>query len=136
MEYKYNVFLSYSRKDFDIMARVRDDLRAGGLTVWTDEYLELETPTWEQDFVEAVKISQCCVVILSPDANGSEVVEKQLKQVEAQGLRIFPVIGRGDEWSAIPKQFIGKQMIDVRANHEARMQRLIELIRIHLHIDQ
>jgi len=136
MEYKYNVFLSYSRKDFDTMARVRDDLRAAGLTVWTDEHLEPGTPTWEQDFVEAVKTSQCCVVILSPDSNGSEIVEKQLKQVEAQGLRIFLVIGRGDEWSAIPKQFIGKQMIDVRANHEARMQRLIELIRIHLHIDQ
>ena len=44
------------------------------------------------------------------------------------------VIGRGDEWSAIPKVFIGTQIIDVRANHDARMNRLIERIREHLGI--
>ncbi len=132
MDYKHHIFLSYSRKDTGIMGRIRDDLRAAGLTVWTDETLELGTPKWETDFAEAVETSRCCVLILSPDSNGDESVEKQLKQVEANGLWIFPVIVRGDEWSAIPKQFIGKQMIDVRANYEARMQRLLELIKTHL----
>jgi hypothetical protein len=36
---EHHVFLSYSHRDMGIMRRVRDDLRAAGLTVWNDENL-------------------------------------------------------------------------------------------------
>ncbi len=72
------------------------------------------------------------MVILSPEANQTDSIHSQIGFAQKISLRIFPVIARGDEWSAIPKVLIGTQMIDVRANHEARMKRLVELIDAHL----
>jgi hypothetical protein len=129
---QYHIFLIYSRQDTDIMKRVRDSLQADGLIVWIDEAYEPGTPNWKSWYETAIQSAGCCVVILSPDSNGSAFVEQQLDHARKAGLRIFPVIGRGDEWSAVPKAFIGTQMIDVRANHDARMARLIGLIKSHL----
>jgi hypothetical protein len=131
---QYHVFLSYSHEDTDIMQRVRDSLLQAGLSTWTDADSEPGTTNWQSQCENAIEVSKCCVVILTPISNGSPVVEQQLALVKKAGLRVFPVIGRGDEWSAIPKAFIGTQMIDVRANHDARMARLVEYIQSHLSI--
>jgi hypothetical protein len=124
-----HIFLIYNHSDHEIMQRVRQSLLAEAFSVWTDEALEPNTDAWRTQIGEAVQSADCCIVILSPDANGSSSVEQQLELVRKAGLRIFPVIGQGDEWSAIPKAFIGTQIIDVRANHDARMARLVGMIR-------
>jgi hypothetical protein len=124
---QHHIFLSYSPKDTDIMQRVRDSLLAAGLTV--------QTADEASDNVDSIiQNSDCCVVILSPESNGDESIEDHFESARLSNLKIFPVIGRGDEWSAIPKAFIGTQIIDVRANHDARMARLIGLIKTHLGI--
>jgi hypothetical protein len=123
------LFLIYHQTDTEIMQRVRASLQSAGFTVWLDEYVTPGSAEWEQACEDAIRHSAGCVVLLSPDSNGSPTVEWQLDRARVAGLRIYPVIGRGDEWSAIPKAFIGTQIVDVRANHDARMQRLIERIR-------
>ena len=114
------------------MQRVRDSLLTANLSVWTDEAFEPGTSAWQSAYEDGLQQAGCCVVILSPASNGAVVVEQQLDKAKVLGLRIFPIIGRGDEWSAIPQAFIGAQIIDVRANHDTRMNCLIERIREHL----
>jgi hypothetical protein len=41
-----DIFLSYSRRDGDLMHRLRDDVRRHGFTVWTDEGLVPGTQSW------------------------------------------------------------------------------------------
>ncbi|HRF95579.1 MAG TPA: toll/interleukin-1 receptor domain-containing protein, partial [Aggregatilineales bacterium] len=65
MIFQHHVFLSYSRKDTAMMNRVRDNLRASGLTVWTDEGLEAGTPSWTRDIDNAIRNTGCLVVLLS-----------------------------------------------------------------------
>lgn len=101
--------------DADIARRVRISLESAGFTV-------------QSDALDA----RCCVVILSPEANRSSSFEQQLAYVREHNLRIFPVIVRGDEWSAIPKAFIGMRIIDVRANYDGRMARLVEIVNEYL----
>lgn len=132
---QYHVFLSFCREDADIMRRVRDSLLAAGLTVWTVDEASLENSVESGNLESFIQNSGCCVVILSPDANGAASVDQHLDAARRANLKIFPVVGRGDEWSAIPKAFIGTQMIDVRANHDARMERLVGLIKTHLNIN-
>jgi hypothetical protein len=126
---QHHIFLSYTQKDLDIMGRVRASLLAADLTVRT-----ADDANGTNDIESLIQNAGCCVVILSPEANGNESIDDQLELARLSNLKIFPVIGRGDEWSAIPKAFIGTQMIDVRANHDARMDRLIGLIKTHLGI--
>nr|MCU0464648.1 toll/interleukin-1 receptor domain-containing protein [Anaerolineae bacterium] len=55
---QHDVFLSYKREDSDIMARIRDALRADGVVVWTDEYIEVaEYDVWEKSIRAALKAS-------------------------------------------------------------------------------
>jgi hypothetical protein len=62
---KHHIFLSYSRRDADIMHRVRDTLSDDGLTVWTDEGIEPGTPLWDRAVEDGLKSAGCMVVILS-----------------------------------------------------------------------
>jgi len=131
---RHHIFLSYSREDSEIMRRVQDSLLNANLSVWTDETFEPGTSAWRSAYEDSLQQAGCCIVLLSPASKGAVLIEQQLDKAKVLGLRIFPVIGRGDEWSAIPQAFIGTQIIDVRANHDARMNRLIERIRDHLGI--
>lgn len=109
------IVLLAAPEDIDTARRIQNSLESAGFTVRGD-----------------IQDARCCVVILSPEANHSPLVEQQLAHVREHNLRIFPVIARGDEWSAIPKAFIGMQMIDVRANYDARMARLVEIVNEYL----
>ncbi len=109
-----HIFLSYSRRDTDMMQRLRDDLRRAQLAVWTDENLKPGTPSWKQAIESALDAAGCVVVILSPDAKGSKWVKEELNYAENQELRIFPVLVAGDEKSAVPFGFSASQWVDIR----------------------
>src|SRR5688572_22773645 len=96
------VFLSYSRKDKEVMQRVRADLQREGLTVWTDEGIEPGTPSWKKAIGKAIEEARCLVVILSPDAKASEWVTRELDYATTHQLTIFALLARGNEQTAIP----------------------------------
>jgi sulfur relay (sulfurtransferase) DsrC/TusE family protein len=127
--YLHHVFLSYSRKDSKTMRRVRDGLRAEGLTIWTDETgLEPGTPDWEEAIAEAIKGSQCMVVLLSPDAAKSKWVGTETAYAEERGFRIFPFLVWGDPLDAVPFRLTTYHRIDARSNYSGAIRMLIESV--------
>jgi formylglycine-generating enzyme required for sulfatase activity len=131
-----HVFLSYGREDSEIMRRLRDDLRAGGLTVWTDENLQPGTPSWKDAIEGAIEQAGALVVILSPDAKKSVWVERELGYARNQEVRIFPVLACGDSRKAIPLELVSAQWVDLRseADYASGVQRLIGAIAEHLRL--
>ncbi|MBI5667633.1 MAG: TIR domain-containing protein [Chloroflexi bacterium] len=132
MDYKHDVFLSYSHKDSVVMRQVRDSLRTAGLGVWTDEGIEPGTADWRLAIEEAIKHSCCLVVILSPDAAGSRYVREEISFAENWGVRFFPVLARGSERDAVPSSLILTQRIDIRSHYDSQMQQLILAVNAHL----
>lgn len=128
---KHHVFLSYSRKDSDVMQRVRRDLNATGLLVWTDEGIEPGTRSWKQAIEGAIIDAGCLVCILSPDAKVSTWVQAELDHAELHGKPVFLILARGDERSAIPFGFAAFQWVDIRADgqYTAGMERLIGTVK-------
>src|ERR1700693_5283674 len=74
-DFKYDVFLSHSSKDKDVVRTIAERLRADGLRVWFDE--------WEVKFLdskatkatkieEALEHSRVLVLCMSADAFGSD----------------------------------------------------------------
>lgn len=118
MDYKHHIFLSYSRKDTAIMQRIRDDLRAAGLTVWTDEGIKIGTTSWKQAIVTSIRHTGCLVAILSPDAKTSRWVEEEISQAEQYNKPVFPVLARGDESDAIPFGLLNAHRVDIREENE------------------
>lgn len=123
---RYDVFVSYSRKDRDNMHLIRAALLTSGLTVWSDESLEPGTPHWKQDVQLAIEGAGCVVAILSPDAKTSEWVGEELSYARIRKLRIFTVLVRGDESNAIPFGLTGVQWIDMRSDYQQEITPLVQ----------
>jgi hypothetical protein len=130
---QHDVFLSYSRKDTDVMRRLLRDLRSQGLQVWVDETgLEPGTPAWETAIGNAIENARSMVVILSPGAKESIWVGRELSYAETHNVRIFPVMARGDERSAIPIRLTSAQYVDVRQDYSGSVQKLVTAMCKHL----
>ncbi len=126
---QHQVFMSYSRKDADVMRRICGDMRAAGLTVWTDESLIPGTESWKNAIENAIQNAGSVVVILSPDSKQSIWVERELDYARACGLPIIPVLVRGDkEVSAVPFELINAQRVDLRWDYAGNMPRLIAAV--------
>lgn len=131
----HQVFISYSRKDAAAMGRLRDDLRGAGVSLWVDEDgLEPGTADWETAVGQAIRGTNCVVVILSPDAEQSLWVRRELAMAETLGKRIFPILVRGDETDAIPIRLMAHQWVDGRGDYAAAISKLLGAVKKHLNI--
>jgi WD40 repeat protein len=112
------------------MCRIRDDLRAAGLLVWTDENLVPGTKSWKDAIEKAIEQAYSLVVILSPAAKQSEWIERELEYANLWGLAIFPVLARGKEQDAIPLELLTHQRVDIRnpGDYGAGIDKLISAI--------
>lgn len=130
----YDVFLSYSRPNAEKMRRLRTDLRAAGLNVWTDENLNIGTPSWKRAVEEAIRRTHSLVVLMTPESKGSEWVERELNSAIAHNKPIFPLLVRGNGKNAIPFMLNSYQYIDLRRepDYRAGVQKLVKAIKAEL----
>lgn len=127
-----HIFLSYSRKDTEVMVRVRDTLRAEGFVVWTDEELTPGTPQWHKAIEQAISDATGIVVLLSPDSKASQWVANEIAYAYTNDVAIFPILVRGEEREAVPIQLISVQRVDIRTRFLAQMQELVDTLQDHL----
>ena len=132
-----HIFLSYSRKDIDFMQQLRDDLRAEGLDIWTDESLVTGSKSWKQDVEHAIEESAALIVILTPNSKKSVWVREEMNYAEAQNVRIFPVLASGTPKESVPFGFITAQWVDLRDDREymSELQKLMFTLRSHLALE-
>jgi hypothetical protein len=127
----HDVFISYSHQDSILMVRISYDLRASGLTIWSDVDLNPGTESWRKAIEDAIDEADCLVVIFSPDAKESKWVTAELDYATTQRKPIFPVLARGDEYDAVPFGFSTAQWIDVRdtSRYAHELPKLINAVR-------
>jgi hypothetical protein len=129
--FMHNIFLSYSRKDTEIMQRVKQSFRAAGLIVWTDEGIEPGTSSWKRAIEHALMNTQCLVCLASPESKKSEWVQEELDFAALHEKPRFLVLVHGEPKNAIPFGFSSHQFTDIRQenNYEEQLNRLIGTIR-------
>jgi len=127
------VFISYSRKDTDVMQRIVAHMRGQGINAWVDnEKLVPGTPIWETEIEKAIKGASTAVVILSPDAKESVWVLNELTLIDEYRLRVFPVLVRGDFRDSVPFRLATRQFVDLRSNETERLRSLSNAVQQHL----
>jgi len=114
----HDIFLSYSRKDLDLMHKVCADLQKAGFRVWTDEGIEPGTPLWKDAIETAIENAGFLVALLSPDSKKSIWVKRELDYAAVQKVQILSLLCGGDESNAIPFALIGSQYIDIRTDYK------------------
>ncbi|MDH7485486.1 MAG: toll/interleukin-1 receptor domain-containing protein [Anaerolineae bacterium] len=70
-----HVFISYSRKDQDYVRQLEDELRRRGFEPWVDARIDFGDQWW-RTIVRQIRSCAAFVVVMTPEAEGSEWVEK------------------------------------------------------------
>ncbi len=71
-DFKYDVFLSHSSKDKEVVRDVAERLRADGLRAWFDSWILKPGDHWPSIIEEGLEYSRVLVLFMSANAFGSE----------------------------------------------------------------
>lgn len=124
-----HIFISYSRRDNEVMRRVAFFLRDQGFKVWVDnEKLVPGTAAWEESIEDAIKNAFIIIVILSPDSKSSEWVRREITYSDQFQKRVFPVLVKGTEEASLPLRLVTRQYVDFRKDEEAGLKTLLAAI--------
>ncbi len=130
-------FMSYSREDTVKQRRIVKELRERGINIWVDvENLTPGTPTWEREIEKAIRGATGIIVLLSPEANNSEWVRREISFGEQHRKRIFPVLIEGEDFSSTPLRLANHQRVDLRTKFEGGLDELAAAIRDYIGIKQ
>jgi Tol biopolymer transport system component len=129
--------MSYSREDTAKQKRVVRELRQRGIEIWVDiENLTPGTPTWEREIEKAIRGATGIIVLLSPEANNSEWVRREISFGEQHRKRIFPVLIEGDDHTSTPLRLASHQRVDLRTKFEDGLDELAAAIKDYIGIKE
>lgn len=126
-------FMSYSRENLSLQRRIIAGLRERGVNVWVDvENLIPGSPAWEREIERSIRGAAGVVVLLSPEANNSEWVRREISFAEQNAKRIFPVLIQGDEDDSIPLRLSSHQRVDLRRRFSDGLDELANALKEHI----
>lgn len=104
-----HMFISYSRRDKHYAEALKAHLISSGFEVWLDDAIE-HGDQWFNQIHDAIKACAAFVVIMSPEAEQSEWVQKEILLAKRYKKPVFPLLLGGDEFAIL----IDVQYGDVR----------------------
>ncbi len=116
------VFFSYSRDDSSFVLELATKLRSSGANLWLDQ---LDIPAgklWDRAIEEALKNSECLLVILSPTSVDSNNVMDEVSYALGEGKRVVPVLYRSCQ---IPYRLRRMQYVDFTREFDTAFTRLL-----------
>jgi hypothetical protein len=105
------VFISYSRQDQTYARNLANDLRKRSFDVWIDDRIGAGDRWWST-IVQAIHDSAAFIVVMTPDSEESEWIEREIMLALDEGKQIFPLLLRGKNFAI----FINKQYTDVTSS--------------------
>src|SRR5438046_1663215 len=76
------VFISYSRRDTEVVKQIAAQLEAAGIQVWFDTEDIKAGKQWRKQIVEGIDTADAFILHLSPDSAASVNVMKELNLAE------------------------------------------------------
>jgi hypothetical protein len=92
-----HVFVSYSRSDRVYVDLLAAHLTQQGIPVWYDHALGAGD-RWDKIIRDQIDTCAAFVVIMTPDADESDWVAREINQAEHQQKPIFPLLLQGDRF--------------------------------------
>jgi hypothetical protein len=96
-----HIFISYSKQNIDFARWLRRHLEAQGFPAWMDETALVPSERWWRRIEENIRLCKAFIVIMSPDSQASDWVERELLLAERLRKPIFPVLLDGEPWSRL-----------------------------------
>ena len=104
-----HIFVSYYHNDRDYVDKLIEQLEQERFKVWIDQSIDYGD-RWFKAISEAISSSAAFVVVMTPEAEQSEWVHKEILLAKRGRKPIFPLLLRGREFALL----IDVQYVDVR----------------------
>jgi len=89
-----HVFISYSRKDQTYARKLENELLRRGFEVWIDDRLDYGDRWW-RTIVRAIRACAAFILVMTPDSEESEWVEREVMLTLNEDKPLFPLLLRG-----------------------------------------
>lgn len=107
-----HIFISYKRDDQNYAHKLAGWLIDQGFQVWIDDTIE-PGENWQQSIFQAIKDCAAMIVIMTPEAEASLWVQREVALAEKWDKPVFPLLLEGENWPS----FVLTQYVDVRNDH-------------------
>lgn len=129
---KYDVFISYSRKNSEIVNEVTHRLRSAGLIVWIDEDGIESGDLFKRVITNAIENSACVLFFSSYASNNSTWTAKEIGIAIYEGIPVIPVILDATKYNPeIKFDLVNRDYVNMqdRADYEKSIARIIKAIK-------
>jgi hypothetical protein len=109
------VFISYSRREYDFVRQLGDALVARQRKVWIDWKDIPLTAEWWQEIIHNIDAAQDFLFVISPDSVASPTCRKEIEYAAANHKRMVPIFYSPVPDEAIPESLNKFQRIDFRS---------------------
>src|SRR4051812_49396291 len=106
------VFISYSRRDNQFVARLSDDLRRYGVQVWRDVEQIQAGEDWEQAIRKSLSDATVMLFVASQHSVTSSWMDKELQYFLARRGRVIPLVVDDAGASQMPHSLAAIQWLD------------------------
>jgi hypothetical protein len=120
-----HAFVSYSRTDSVYVEQLVAWLAENGVPIWSDTGIVYGS-RWPAVVSDAVDRSAAVVVVMSPVAESSEWVDRELARAELKGLPVLPLLLAGDPFFRLGSTQY-EDVRDGRMPREAFVRRVLAL---------
>lgn len=107
------VFVSYSRKNEDIVVQLVGNLRSVGINTWYDQTLTGGQKWWDK-IIAGIRDCDIFIFALSPESLDSEACQKELSYVGQLGKIVLPVLVADVNLNLLPSPLNEIQVTDFR----------------------
>ena len=83
------IFVSYSRRDLEIVDSIVEEIEAAGIGVWIDREDIKAGKTWRVQIVEAIATCDAFVLMLSSNSAASDNVRREIDLAQDAGCAVF-----------------------------------------------
>ena len=89
---KAKVFISFSEKDKEIAAKLKEDLRFFGYKIWSTEDVILPGDVIHEKIKENINESDVILLILSMNSIHSDWIKKEIQMAKSMNKKLIPVL--------------------------------------------
>jgi serine/threonine protein kinase len=118
------VFISYARKEREYVHALAQRLRSIGIKLWTDQDIQ-PGANWDRSVEEALKDTECMLVIMSPTAVQSENVQDEWSYFLEEGKPVYPFIYQSCE---LPLRLRRRQHIKSTGDMLTDISRIVDVL--------
>ena len=90
-----HIFISYAHANQSYARKLADFLLASGFDVWIDDRIDFGT-NWVREIFKAIDASAALIVIMTPEAEASDWVQKEYLHADARKKPMFPLLLDGE----------------------------------------